>query len=155
MRIICIGIGNTLYGDDGIGEAIINGLENLNLDIELYRGGVGGLGIVYEMEDFDTAIIVDAIADYGDPGLIYRLEDDEYLSDEDCAVTSVHDSGLAKGILLIQSLELIKIPKKLIFYGIQSDSKNFTDGKLSETAKESIPKVVNLIKKEVEELQKV
>ena len=158
MKIICVGIGNTLWGDDGFGPAVIDRLEQEekdNFNASLLCGGVKGFGIVCSLEGYDTVIFIDGTVDEGSPGQIVRVEDDDYLSGEYGAIPSVHDAGVASGIILVRELDTFPIPKKIIFYGVQADQNSLITDHLSKTAQEAVGKVSNLIKQEVKKLQGV
>ena len=49
MKIICLGIGNTLWGDDGFGPAVIDKLREGTIDASLLCGGVEGFSLVYSL----------------------------------------------------------------------------------------------------------
>ena len=155
MKIICVGIGNTLWGDDGFGPAVIDRLEQDEIDASLLCGGVEGFGIVCSLENYDTVIFIDGTVDEGSPGQIIRVEDNDFLSGEYGAIPSVHDAGVASAIILVRELDTFPLPKKIIFYGVQADNKSLITDHLSNTAQKAVDKVSNLIKQEVVKLQGV
>jgi hydrogenase maturation protease len=75
-RLLVLGLGNLLCGDDGLGAAAVARLERdweppeeaLVLD-----GGTLGLSLLPYLEDADDAILVDAIRDDAPTGALVRL----------------------------------------------------------------------------------
>jgi hydrogenase maturation protease len=75
-RLLVLGLGNLLCGDDGLGAAAVARLERdweapdeaLVLD-----GGTLGLSLLPYVEDTDDAILVDAIRDDAPTGSLVRL----------------------------------------------------------------------------------
>ena len=57
-----IAVGNDLYGDDGIGSAVLNALANIpNLEnVELFDGATDALGLIDHFNGIDHAVIIDA-----------------------------------------------------------------------------------------------
>lgn len=76
-RVIVIGLGNPLMGDDGLGLAALEELRSgyaLPANVELVDGGTWGLNLLPIIEDADELILIDAI-DVGEaPGTFVRLE---------------------------------------------------------------------------------
>ena len=75
-RILVVGIGNVLRGDDGFGPAVIEALRGrIPENVRLTEMGIGGVGLVHElMEGYDALIVVDAVDRGGAPGSLYVLE---------------------------------------------------------------------------------
>ena len=75
-RILVLGVGNTLMGDDGVGvhavRALADGYE-IPANVLVVDGGVAGLRLLGEIAAADYLIIVDAVRRGGVPGSIYRL----------------------------------------------------------------------------------
>jgi hydrogenase maturation protease len=62
-KIGVIGVGNELMGDDGIGPLLIHRLkasDPFHGGVRLIDASVGGLKIVHELAQLDTAVILDA-----------------------------------------------------------------------------------------------
>jgi hydrogenase maturation protease len=86
VRTVVIGLGNPLMGDDGLGLAALERLQDtweLDEDVKLVDGGTWGLSLVPASEDAQRLVLVDAIAAHRDPGEIIELGRDRlpiYLS---------------------------------------------------------------------------
>lgn len=76
-RVLVAGIGNIFFGDDGFGVATARRLaaEKLPDGVVVRDFGIRGLDLAYALqEDFDAAILVDAMARGGEPGNLHVLE---------------------------------------------------------------------------------
>lgn len=77
MRIVVIGLGNPLMGDDGLGIAALERLRaqwRVPGGVELVDGGTWGLSLLPTIEAADRLLLIDAI-DAGDaPGALQVLE---------------------------------------------------------------------------------
>lgn len=76
-RVVVIGLGNPLMGDDGLGLAVLDELRTgyaLPPDVELVDGGTWGMTLLPVIEDADELILIDAIDVGATPGTAVRLE---------------------------------------------------------------------------------
>ncbi len=92
MRTIVLGLGNILMRDDGIGVRVIETLRERELPpgVELIDAGTGVYSLIYELEDAELLIVVDAVRGGGEPGTVYRIPGDE-LQGFGGEALSVHD----------------------------------------------------------------
>jgi hydrogenase maturation protease len=78
-RVVVIGLGNPLMGDDGLGLAVLDELRSgyaLPAGVELVDGGTWGMNLLPVIEDADELILIDAIDAGQPPGAFVRLERD-------------------------------------------------------------------------------
>lgn len=76
-RIVILGIGCTLYADQGFGVHFVQAMQQryiLPENVELVDGGLIGVGLTGLIASADHLIAVDVIRSDGRPGEIYRLE---------------------------------------------------------------------------------
>src|SRR5919108_6122495 len=77
-RVLVAAFGNVLRGDDGFGAAVLAALErddSLSDNSRTVDVGIGGLGLVRELLDgYSGLVIVDAVDRGGAPGTVYVLE---------------------------------------------------------------------------------
>jgi hydrogenase maturation protease len=76
-RVVVIGLGNPLMGDDGLGIAVLDELRtgySLAPEVELVDGGTWGMNLLPVIEDADELILIDAIDVGATPGTFVRLE---------------------------------------------------------------------------------
>jgi hydrogenase maturation protease len=75
-RVVVIGLGNPLMGDDGLGLAVLERLRDYALPpaVELVDGGTWGMNLLPVIEDADELILIDAIDVGVAPGTPVHLE---------------------------------------------------------------------------------
>lgn len=86
-RILCAGIGNVFFSDDGFGVEVANRLAHLPRPdgVRVEDFGIRGVHLAYELcEDYDALVLIDAMP-MGDepPGTIVVLEPDAPPSSEE------------------------------------------------------------------------
>jgi hydrogenase maturation protease len=77
--ILVAGIGNVFLGDDGFGVEVARRLaqRELPLGVKVADYGIRGMDLAYELqEDYDAAILVDAVPRGQAPGTLYVIEPD-------------------------------------------------------------------------------
>lgn len=112
-RILILGIGNYLMGDEGVGVHTARRLQAMNLlpDIEVVDGGTGGFYLLQYFEDHDAIILIDATLDDNEPGTI-RLIEPKFAKDFPRAM-STHDIGLRDMVNALQLMD--KMPHIYLF----------------------------------------
>jgi hydrogenase maturation protease len=76
-RVLVAGIGNIFLGDDAFGGEVVRRLQRRPLpkDVRVEDFGIRSYDLVYAlMEDWDLAILVDALPRGDQPGTVYTLE---------------------------------------------------------------------------------
>lgn len=79
-KITILGIGNTLFSDEGVGIHLLPLLEDALVDyedIEIIEGLTDGMKLLGPVEDAEKLIIIDAINAGKEPGTIITLVGDE------------------------------------------------------------------------------
>lgn len=141
-----IGIGNILRKDDGVGVHVIKELEKQldNSFVELVDGGTSTLDMLGYFLDYDKVVVIDCLRAGYEPGTIYKIKPEE-IKDYNKENLSIHD---------VQILDVVKIanmfgkhPQVMIF-GVEPKEISF-DLEISDTIKNKIPEVVNLVKLEL------
>ena len=74
-RIVVIGCGNILRGDDAVGPTLIRHLWEGGLPdtVTIVDGGTAGMDVAFKMRGASKVIIIDAAATGQEPGTIYRV----------------------------------------------------------------------------------
>jgi hydrogenase maturation protease len=103
-RVLVMGVGNVLMGDEGVGVHVVRVLETLAWPptVTVVDGGTGGFHLLSHLEACDVAVLVDATLDGQPPGTVTVLEP-KYASDFP-RVLSAHDIGLRD---LVESADLL------------------------------------------------
>jgi len=73
MKVLVMGVGNTLMQDDGVGIHVIEALAadpERHPSLQIIDGGTIGLALLPEIEDADAVIVVDASELKAEPGAI-------------------------------------------------------------------------------------
>jgi hydrogenase maturation protease len=93
-KILILGIGNLLMGDEGLGVHFINEYSKNThpSNVELLEGGTGGFHLLSYLQDYPITIIIDAAFDDYPEGTI-RLIKPKFASDFPPSLSS-HDIGL-------------------------------------------------------------
>lgn len=93
-KILVLGIGNYLMGDEGVGVHIVQRMEKMSLPsyVEVLDGGTGGFFLMNVFDDYGKVIFLDATMDGKKGGTIALLKP-KFAADFP-KVLSVHDVGL-------------------------------------------------------------
>jgi len=93
-KVLILGIGNVLMGDEGIGVHVVNALERAALPqgVECLDGGTGSFLLLEPMQNAEKVILIDATIDGKPAGTIRRLRP-KYSADYPPTLTA-HDIGL-------------------------------------------------------------
>jgi hydrogenase maturation protease len=79
VRILIVGVGNVLHGDDGFGVETARRLAQRTLPegVDLIETGIGGIALVQELQTgYDALVVIDAV-DRGRPaGTVLVIEPD-------------------------------------------------------------------------------
>jgi hydrogenase maturation protease len=148
-RIIVLGVGNELLSDEGIGVHVIKALQKKNSlppEVEVMEGGTDGFGLINIITDTDRLIVIDSIKGGSEPGTLYKFDIEDAPATPDLFKTSVHQIGILE-VINLSSL-IGKTPKTTVI-GIEPQTIS-TGMQLSEPVRAKIPRVIELVKEEVE-----
>jgi hydrogenase maturation protease len=112
-KVLILGIGNYLMGDEGIGVHIAERIQKevLPVGVDVLDGGTGGFHLLEYFEIYDHIILVDATLDGNTTGTI-RLIKPKFANDFPPAM-STHDIGLKD---LVSALQILgKMPEIDLF----------------------------------------
>lgn len=116
-RLLILGLGNLLCGDDGLGALAAQRIAETRVlpdGVKVLDGGTLGLSLLPYLEDAESAILVDAIAADGPPGTLVRMEGEE-VGPAVAARLSVHQVGVSD---LIEAARWRgRIPPRLVLLG--------------------------------------
>ncbi len=78
-RVVIVGCGNPLRGDDGVGPVLIRELFDSDLpsDVTLVDGGTAGLDVGFKMRGAEEAILIDASSTGAEPGTLFMVPGEE------------------------------------------------------------------------------
>ncbi len=147
MKILVLGIGNVLMGDEGVGVHSIKELEKSSWpeNVHFLDGGTGGFHLLEYLQHYKTIIMIDATMDGRPPGTL-RLIKPKFSSDFPKAL-SAHDIGLKD---LVESASLLGHLPEVYLITVSINTVQPMQMEMSPDVSGAIPSVV----KQVEEILK-
>ena len=141
-RTLVIGVGNTLRGDDGVGVRVAQELAGGGLPegVTVVDGGTGGLDLLFEVEEAERVILIDAAEMGGEPGEARVFSGEQVADAPGVRFSSTHGFGVAEVLALARSLGLAP---EVVVVGIQPVEVTYRDS-LSETLASRVPEYVEL-----------
>ncbi|HDX9578897.1 TPA: HyaD/HybD family hydrogenase maturation endopeptidase [Bacillus pseudomycoides] len=121
-KITILGIGNTLFTDEGVGIHLLPLLEEVykdDMQVEIIEGLTDGMKLLGPVEEAENLIIIDAINAGVEGGTILSLEGDEIPAYFGIKM-SVHQMGFQEVLFAAKFRE--RYPKKIIMFGMQPTS---------------------------------
>jgi hydrogenase maturation protease len=159
VRILVAGIGNVFLGDDGFGVEVVGKLAQRQWPdgIEIADFGIRGFDLAYAlMEDYDAAILVDAVCQNEPPGTVFVIEPDLDRLEGDAAPDG-HTMNPVQVLLMVRQFGGSP-PKRLLLVGCEPESLGGEHGEMGLTAPvtaavdEAVRTVESLLDKVVVEL---
>lgn len=148
-KIVVLGVGNELLSDEGIGVHVAKEIQKKKIfspEIEVMEGGTDGFGLINIITDTDRLIVIDSLKGGSEPGTIYKFDIEDAPGTPDIFKTSVHQIGILE-VINLSSL----IGKTPVTTVIGVEPKSISTGmELSEEVKAKIPRVIELVRDEVE-----
>ena len=143
-KLKIIAVGNDLYGDDGIGNAVLNALSQIPemKEIELIDGATDALGLIDHFEGTEHIIIVDAAQMWEKPGTVKVFSREDVKLKIKMDHLSVHGISLAETFDIAQAVD--SLPEKITIIGIEPKNIGISET-LSDVVTKSIPEVVSNI----------
>lgn len=120
-RLVVLGIGNVLAGDDGIGpHAVHHLLTHYTIDpassVEIVDGGTPGFDLSIWMHGTRRLMVIDALAEGDAPGTIRVFDRDAILSAPPPPRVSPHQPGLREALLTAELAD--GVTPDITLYGI-------------------------------------
>ncbi len=153
MRLVVIGVGQGLRGDDAAGQEVVRLWQQAYPETAA-RPGVrvestdrSGLALLDLLDGVDAAVLVDAVRSSSQPGTLHRLDPDQLsltLSDSG----SSHGWGLAGTLKLIRSLGTSRTIMPIRLVGIEAAQADFGAG-LSAPVQQALPLACQALQDEV------
>lgn len=122
MKVVVLGVGNTLLEDEAIGVRAVEELQrlyNVPPEVQVIDGGTAGMELLESLEDLDKLIIVDCVRVGQPPATIIRRVDDEVPNFFRMKI-SPHQIGISDVLAALTLRE--RFPKRLALIGIQPKS---------------------------------
>jgi len=150
-RIVVLGVGNLLKGDDGVGVRVIEALERgaaLGPGVELVDGGTGGPTLMTEFAGAEALIIVDAAELGAAPGTVREFGLEDVAETVTPRAFSLHDVGVMGLIELARGVG--ELPEVVRFVVVQPGRFD-TGDRLSAAVVGAVEKAAEAVRRIVKE----
>jgi hydrogenase maturation protease len=144
-RIVVLGLGNVLMGDDGAGPYAIASLQaqyDFPDDVQVEDIGTPGLDLVPYLADVDTVILVDTVLSDAPAGTIRLYDKAALLRTPLQPRLSPHDPALGQCLAMLE-MEGVA-PREMLLIGIVPENVKFGPG-LSASVKSAIAPCVDRV----------
>jgi hydrogenase maturation protease len=147
-KLLILGIGNVLMGDEGVGVHVVNEVlkSELPADVECLDGGTGSFLLLEPMQSAEKVILIDACIDGAEAGGVRRLRP-KFSKDYPKTLTA-HDIGL-KDLLDAFYLMGEKAPDVTLF-AVSIPPLSDMDLELSPGVSAAVPHIAQLVRHEAE-----
>jgi hydrogenase maturation protease len=101
-RILILGVGNLLLGDEGVGIHAVRRLEEQPLPphVDLLDGGTAGVDLLDLLEGYDKVVVIDAVDAGEQPGIIFRFTAEDVNSGSTGLPLSLHQTEVLEVLKL-------------------------------------------------------
>lgn len=150
-KVLILGVGNILLGDDGFGVHLINSFTDTSFppNVQILEAGTVSHQLIPLLRTIDRLIVIDAVEAGDKPGSIFRF------SPEDMQFPAVQMASLHQ-ISLIDVLRMAELTggrPDTIIIGVQPKDVTSWSLELSDEVRAVIPKVRELIFEELRKMQ--
>lgn len=128
-RVLVAGIGNILFGDDGFGVAVAQRLAAMPAaaGVTVADFGIRGLALAYALQDeYDLAILVDAMPHGGAPGTICVVEPEIGAGGQAQSTPDAHTLDPVRVLALASALG--RVPRRVVVVGCEPASVEMSEG---------------------------
>lgn len=138
-KILVLGLGNVIMGDEGIGVHVVRALvqQALPPNVECLDGGTGGFILLEPLESASRIFLVDAAADGNPIGTVTRTTP-KFSRDYPPTLTA-HDIGVKD---LLDAFYMQDGSRDVVLYAITIDPHQSISMELSETCKKAADEAV-------------
>jgi hydrogenase maturation protease len=145
-KLLVLGIGNVLMGDEGVGVHVIRHLEKEEVltGVELLDGGTGSFLLLDPMQLARKVILIDATLDENSPGTVRRLV--PRFSTDYPRTLAAHDIGLKD---LLDAFYLLGHPVDVVLFAVSIAALQDMGMDLSPELAARVPAIAELVKDEI------
>jgi hydrogenase maturation protease len=151
-RVVIIGIGNVLTGDDALGPHVVRVLEAAHAlpeGVEVIDAGTPGYDLTGFLAGVDAAVLVDAVKAKGEPGELRVYDKAELLARRPVLALSPHEPGVREALMHAELVGVAPPVVKLV--GVIAGATETGIG-LSPSVRAAIPAAVARVVRELEAL---
>jgi hydrogenase maturation protease len=146
-KVLVLGIGNVLMGDEGVGVRVVEALTGTSMPegVEILDGGVGSFLLLEPMQTARKVILIDACVDGANAGEIRRLR--PRFSTEYPKTLTAHDIGLKD---LLDAFHLMgDTDPDVTLFAISIPPLQDMGMELSAPVSAAVPRIADLVRREV------
>ncbi|MGW3266362.1 hydrogenase maturation protease [Streptomyces sp. NPDC001056] len=142
-RVVVIGVGNPLRGDDGVGPAAVEALRGRVPDETVLTVSDGEPARVLELwRGADTVVVAEALrASPARPGRLHTLTAAEAAS-RTVGTASTHAFGLGECLALAEALD--RLPPRLVVHAVEVADTGL-GARMSEAVRSALPELIDRI----------
>lgn len=150
-RLLIIGCGNLLRGDDAFGPIIVRRLWELGLPdgVRCADGGTGGMDVAFQMRGVSRVILIDACRSGAEPGTLFKVPGEQVATTPPLTGLNTHafrwDHALAFGKWLLKS----EYPNQIDVYLAEAATLDF-GAPLSAAMERAAQKLLPLLQAEMQ-----
>ena len=147
-RNLVIGVGNEYRSDDAVGLVVARRLKMLSLDnVTVIEESGEGAELMESWKGADAVILIDAASSGAEPGTIHCIDARTQHIPKDLFSYSTHRFSVGEAVELARVMN--QLPRHMTLYGVEGWS--FEAGTaLSRSVEEAIPKVIELVLKQIQ-----
>jgi len=128
MTTLIIGLGNPILGDDAVGWRVAEAVQRLLAETEPELAGaaevdcvaLGGLSLMERMVGYDRAIVIDALAPGGPPGVVSHCDLEALPDYSSFNSTAPHDASLQTALRLGRAMGA-RLPEVVTVVGVEAE----------------------------------
>jgi hydrogenase maturation protease len=143
-KILILGVGNVIMGDDGFGVRVARQLKDIELgrNVSVEEGGVGGFNLLGALEGVRRVIVVDVMNTDIPAGEVLFFKPGPGFSEPGKRIVSFHQVGVLE---LVQMWGLLGYQAEVFFLVTRPEKLEWSTD-LSPAVRRAVTKAVNLIK---------
>ncbi|MGA1791108.1 MAG: hydrogenase maturation protease [bacterium] len=147
-KILVLGVGNILLGDDGVGVHVVERMKRMALpgDAELLDGGMATSDLIPYMKGRQKVIIIDAILSSSPAGTIFRIPYQDMKKGQHYGISALHQIGVIEMLQLLESMG--NMPDILIIGIVPKNDTEFSQ-RLSPEIEEKLPEIIAKVLEEL------
>ncbi|MBI5944033.1 MAG: hydrogenase maturation protease [Chloroflexi bacterium] len=147
MKILVIGLGNPILGDDGVGWKVAEEVKQrlpLDMPVAVDCLSLGGISLMEHLIGYDCAVLIDAFVLDEPIGSILILKLNDLPNYSAFHTTNTHDTSLQNAIELGKAMGA-KLPDDVTVVGIATKHVYEFSEKLSPPVAEAVPLAAKIV----------
>ena len=142
-RVLIVGCGNPLRGDDAAGPVAIQRLWRAGLPdgVRCADGGTGGMDVAFQMRGVDHVGLIDACATGAEPGSLFEVPGSEVEQLPPLAGINLHAFRWDHALAFARWLLKEDYPRQVTVYLIEAERLDFSEA-LSDTVDRAVDRLV-------------